>query len=194
MERLIERCGIRLLFLAVNLGEPVAGLIVLVAVNIPFHNARLPFNREYMVFFGKIAAVFKCIGSLMLVVRLTEMNGTVIGVRLVSQNFHDVDFTALRPLSVVALVKRHHPECGKESFSFGNFDSGFELSVFVIMLALCVNTSGIVGNFSVFLFLNRLNNQFAVFYISIFLTGNILLKFVVNPADFMGLIVPVRIG
>ena len=98
------------------------------------------------------------------------MKRSVESVRLMSKNFHDVDFTALRPLTVETFVIRHHPECRQISLSRRNLKSGFDASICKRMFSLSIYASRSIGYASVVIdFFKRLNYKESVLDVGIFL-------------------------
>ncbi len=118
---------------------------------------------------------------------LAKVKRGVLRVGLVSQNFHDVDFAALRPLAVKAFVCGHHPKGRKEALSFGNLKARLKAAVLKVALVHCVYAarSVLVAG------LERLDYQAAVLDVSVFGRIVVALQFAVDPAGLVELKVPV---
>ena len=99
---------------------------------------------------------------------------------------------AFWPLSIQIFVRRHHPECRQIAFSGRNFCTALKISILKIMFSLCINTTGRVASGSVCIHrFHRLDQQFSVFDLNIFVRIHIFLPLTVDPAFFMQFHIPV---
>ena len=76
--------------------------------------------------------------------RLTVVDSGIRSCRIVTENFHDVDLAALGPLTVVALVLRHHPDSGPKTLSLWNSCAYYYLTVLEVCLVLGIDLTGSV--------------------------------------------------
>ena len=123
--------------------------------------------------------------------RFSEVKCTIWCWKRTAMNFHNINLTTLRPLSVIAFVCRHHPECWQKSFAAWYFCLNLKSSILEIVFSLCVNSSWCIMRFITGSFLNCLNIKLAVFYIDVFLCIYIFLQFCIYPTRFMIFIIPV---
>ena len=122
---------------------------------------------------------------------LTVVDRAVCDVRLVAQDFHDVDLTALRPLTVVRLVLRHHPERRPETLSFGDLGGDDYLTVHEVGLVLTLDLAGSIVIVAVLVGrLDGLDVQAAVLDVDVLLGIRVFLQFVVGPPRITELFVP----
>ena len=161
-------------------------------INIPGNLSWLPVTGICMILICKIIFYIYRTGSLTLIMRFSVMNGTICFICFLPHHFHDVDLTAFWPLSIQIFVRRHHPECRQIAFSGRNFCTALKISILKIMFALCINTTGRVASGSVCIHrFHRLDQQFSVFDLNIFVRIHIFLPLTVDPAFFMQFHIPV---
>ena len=176
IERLVIRRRVRCFSKSGFLGKPVVFRIVETSVHVVSELARLPLTCKDMEVFREILFCCRqCISTLFLCMRFTKVKRSVHRISLITQHFHDINFTALRPLTIITLVRGHHPECRQESFTVRYFCPNFKSSVFIIMLILCIDSSGCIGCTVPFTLLNCLNDQIAVLNIDVLRRIHILL-------------------
>ena len=165
--------------------------MIKLTIAIPVDTIRQPFDIKGMELVGKISFC-QIDKSLILLMWLTKVKGSVVTGWRTSQHLHNVNFSTGRPLSIELFIRRHHPESRKISIALWNLKSRFEDSILEIMLTHGIDTAGGIGNISILIyFLNRHDGQLTIFDLNIFRRVYILLLFLVYPARLMQLNVPV---
>ena len=155
-ERLVERCRIRLVVFAFDRGEPVIYGKYQFIIGIKAHLARFPLDRVLMELRREAVCALLLDRALLLGMRLTIVDRRIGDRRIVSERLHNVDLTALRPLSVKRLVLRHHPDRRPESLTFRNFGRDHDFSVLEIGLILSRYFSGSIVILAILFGLNGL--------------------------------------
>ena len=152
----------------------------------------VPFTRKYMECFTEVfLSVRQCIAALLLCMGFPEMKRSVWCGQRTSMNLHNIDLAALGPLSIKTFICRHHPEGRQKTFSAWNLRPYLKPPILEIMLLLCIDSSWCVVRLPVNHFLDCLNIQHTILYISIPLRVHISLQFRIYPAWLMILEIPI---
>ena len=146
-----------------------------------------------MEFRGETVSAFLLDRPLLLGMRFTIVDRRIRDRRVISERLHDVDLTALRPLSVMRLILRHHPDGRPQSLSFRDLGRNDDFSVSEIRLILSGDFSGSIVFFSIFFRLDRLQDQMPVTYKDVLFRRRIFLKLIVRPARLMRLVIPLAL-
>lgn len=109
----------------------------------------------------------QCIAALLLRVRFSEMECRIACVERASVYFHDINLTALWPLSIVTFVLGHHPECRQEAFSAWHLCPYLKSAVLERMLALRIDSAGCIIWLAVAHFLKRLDIEHSILDVGI---------------------------
>ena len=189
MEALIKRRGERM-----GARVPVRLRLIEMVIDIPPHRARFPVEAKDVEVVRKISLRQRVAGTLGRVAlrRVAVVERAVHLVRLVTEEFHDVDLAAVRP-AAVAFVGGHHPDGGPDAFSFGQFGADVEPPIRPIALEPCANAGGgvIARAFGPgVMFPARFDEKKAVSHAGV--VGDIVLQFVVAAAARVHLKLPLR--
>ena len=123
-----------------SFGKPVLLRKVKYIIHIETDLPRLPFTCIDMIFTGKIA-LCQFISSLFLRMWFSKMQCPMSCFSIITQYFHNVDFTTFWPLTIKVLICWHHPECRQKTFATWDLSSCLKSSIFVIMFVLCIDSS-----------------------------------------------------
>ena len=187
-ERLVERCGIRLLF-AACCREPVVNRKYELIVCIESHLTGFPLDCPYMEV-GREAAAVEVEDTLLFCMRLAVVDSRIGSSRIVAKNFHDIDLAALRPLTVERLILGHHPDRGPESLTFRDSCSDLYTSVLELCIVLRIHFARSVIRCAVSVLAKSTENEASVLNIDIVFGISIFLKLVIGPSGFAKLAVP----
>ena len=142
IERLVIRRRISNLVKSFLFRKPVIYRIEQLVIDIESEFARIPLTCKHMEIFAKVFLSFRqCVRALLLCMGFSEMKRSVGCLERTAVNFHHIDLTTLRPLSIIAFICRHHPECGQKSFAAWNLCLYLKPSVLEVMFILCINSS-----------------------------------------------------
>src|SRR5450759_2890671 len=98
--------------------------------NVPGKTGRIPHKRERMIIPGKcpFRQGGRTAGLLMVSTSRREMNCAVDFIRLLSEQFHDVNFSTQRPTAVLP-IGREHPYCGPQSLTVRKLSANIKPAV-----------------------------------------------------------------
>ena len=129
--------------------------------------------------------------ALILLMGQAVVQRSVIRAGLVSQDLHNVDFPADRPLLPAFLVPRHQPERREEAFTLRDLQSGLKKSIGKFILSLSGDSPGIISLASVCQHLpDRADVKKTVPQEKDFFRIHIFLQLLIDPARFVQFHVP----